>query len=95
MRACSLAAGFFVLLAASTPAPAAELPNLERGRLLYENHCQVCHTPDIHRRANRLPLNAAEVREIVRHWQEAEKLSWREQDIEDVVHFLRQTRYRF
>lgn len=93
MRARCFAAGALILL--SVAAYAAELPDLERGRLLYENHCQVCHTPDIHRRPNRLPLDAADVREIVNRWQREEQLGWSAQDVEDVVYFLRQTRYRF
>lgn len=92
------AASWTVLLAllAGLPAmAAAETPNLDRGRALYENHCQVCHTPQVHSRANRLPINAVELREIVDGWQKAEKLRWNAEDIEDVVHYLRQTRYRF
>jgi mono/diheme cytochrome c family protein len=85
-------------LAVLTVAPAvavAQAPSLERGRALYENHCQVCHTPQVHTRANRLPIDAAELREIVASWQRTENLRWSAEDIEDVVHFLRQTRYRF
>jgi mono/diheme cytochrome c family protein len=84
-----------VVLSWATWAGAAQLPNLERGRALYENHCQVCHAPKIHQRANRLPLNAAELREIVNNWQEQERLRWSAEEVEDVVHFLRQTRYKF
>lgn len=77
------------------PAAGAELPSAERGRLLYDNHCVVCHTPSIHRRPNRVPLNAAELREIVNSWQREEKLRWSAQDVEDVVQYLRETLYRF
>jgi mono/diheme cytochrome c family protein len=86
----------WMLLPALAPVTVvAQPPNAERGRLLYENHCQVCHTPKIHTRANRLPIDAADLREIVTSWQRAENLRWRSEDIEDVVEFLRQTRYRF
>lgn len=91
----SFAAGVATALFGLTLARAAELPDVERGRALYENHCVVCHTPSIHRRANRVPINADELREIVTSWQREEKLRWNAQDIEDVVHFLRQTRYGF
>jgi mono/diheme cytochrome c family protein len=94
MRARFCAVALF-LLAVSPAAHAAGVPDLDRGRLLYENHCQVCHTPNIHRRAKRLPLNATELRVIVDQWQQEEKLGWSAQDIDDVVQFLRQTRYRF
>jgi hypothetical protein len=74
---------------------AAEPPDLERGRGLYENHCQVCHTPKVHTRANRLPLDANELRLIVDNWQREENLRWTPQDVADVVYYLRQTRYKF
>lgn len=83
------------LLVAMPGVTAAQAPNIERGRALYENHCQVCHTPQVHTRANRLPIDAAELREIVTGWQRSENLRWSAEDIEDVVQFLRQTRYRF
>lgn len=83
------------LLMAAQAAVAADVPSVQRGRLLYENHCEVCHTSNIHRRPNRMPLNAAELRGIVDQWQKQEKLNWSEQDIADVVQFLRETRYRF
>jgi mono/diheme cytochrome c family protein len=74
---------------------AAEAPDLERGRGLYENHCQVCHTPKVHSRLNRLPIDANELRQIVDNWQKEENLRWGPQDVEDVVYYLRQTRYKF
>jgi mono/diheme cytochrome c family protein len=83
------------MLALAPAAAAAQPPSADRGRLLYENHCQACHTPTIHTRANRIPIDAVELREIVASWQRAENLRWRTEDIEDVVEFLRQTRYRF
>lgn len=90
LRAVALA-----LLMAAQAAVAADVPSVQRGRLLYENHCEVCHTSSIHRRPNRMPLNAAELRRIVDQWQKQEKLNWSEQDIADVVQFLRETRYHF
>jgi len=67
----------------------------ERGRALYENHCQVCHTPRVHSRVDRLPIKPAELREIVDRWQREEKLRWSEQDISDVVEYLNRTRYGY
>lgn len=74
----------------------AQLPSdAERGRALYENHCQVCHTPKVHGRADRLPINKAELRAIVDRWQQAEKLRWSGQDVSDVVEYLNRTRYGY
>lgn len=67
----------------------------ERGRALYENHCQVCHTPRVHNRPNKLPVDRDELRKIVDGWQQAEKLRWSAQDIADVVEFLGRTRYGY
>lgn len=69
--------------------------DLERGRALYENHCQVCHTPRVHSRANKLPINRDELRDIVDRWQREEQLRWSAQDVTDVVEFLGQTRYGY
>ena len=76
-------------------ASAAEMPNLERGRALYENHCVVCHTPKIHSRPNRIPLTIDELRKIVSDFANGENLHWSDEDTEDVVWFLNQTKYRF
>jgi mono/diheme cytochrome c family protein len=76
-------------------AQGAEVPSLERGRALYENHCRVCHTQQVHERPNRLPLDLADLRLIVDNWQKQEGLRWSNQDVEDVVWFLNQTRYRY
>jgi mono/diheme cytochrome c family protein len=74
----------------------AQLPaDAERGRALYENHCQVCHTPKVHSRADRLPINQAELRAIVDRWQQAENLRWSGQDVADVVDYLNRTRYGY
>lgn len=84
------------LAAAAVPAAvAAEMPNLERGRALYENHCRVCHTTRVHGRMNRLPINVQELRQIVDTWQREEKLRWSDQEVDDVVYFLRRTQYNF
>lgn len=91
MRRCALA----VVLAAMPSAGVAQLADAERGRALYENHCQVCHTPGIHSRVNRLAITRAEVRDIVENWQKQQALNWSGQEVGDVVEFLNRTRYRF
>ena len=73
----------------------AEVPNLDRGRLLYENHCVVCHTSKVHRRVPQLPIDLKELRQIVSAWAKGEQLSWSEEDITDVVEYLDSTYYRF
>jgi mono/diheme cytochrome c family protein len=69
--------------------------NVERGRQLYENHCQACHTAQIHGRKNRIAFNVSDLREIVDRWQRNQKLNWGRDEIEDVVQYLGTTRYFF
>lgn len=93
-RGLSLAAGLAVV-AATAAMQGAELPDLERGRALYENHCRVCHTEQVHGRPNRLPIDQADLRQIVDNWQKQEQLRWNAQEVDDVMWFLNQTRYRY
>lgn len=73
----------------------AHAQNIERGRELYENHCQKCHTSKVHARKNRTALSLAELRDIVNQWQGNQGLRWREDEIEDVVQYLARSRYFF
>lgn len=70
------------------------LPDIERGRLLYDNHCIVCHGRSVHARPARTPPTHAELRSIIEQWQQAEGLRWSEQEIVDVAAFLERVVYR-
>ena len=94
-RGAAIALFAAVSLAIPAAGWGAELPDLERGRALYENHCVVCHTPKVHRRAARLPLSADDLRFIVAVWASQQGLRWSRDDIDDVVHYLDRTYYRF
>jgi mono/diheme cytochrome c family protein len=84
-----------IVLGMTATAWGAEMPDLERGRLLYENHCVVCHTPKVHRRVPPLPIDMKELRRIVSTWAKGEQLGWSEQDVTDVAEYLDSTHYRF
>lgn len=71
-----------------------DIPSLERGRSLYENHCVVCHTPKVHRRVSSLAIDVADLRHIVTAWATQQNLRWSREDIEDVVHYLDRVHYR-
>jgi cytochrome c2 len=73
----------------------AQTPDASRGQALYENHCLVCHTSQVHSRFNRIAISRLELRNIVEKWQAQQKLTWSAQDVEDVVVFLNRTRYQF
>lgn len=72
-----------------------EVPSLDRGRALYENHCVVCHTAKVHRRAPALPISTDDLRHIVSVWTAQQGLRWNREDIEDVVFYLDRVHYRF
>ena len=69
--------------------------DVDRGRALYENHCQSCHTPKIHTRANKLPINKHELRLIIDDWRRQSNLPWTPAEVEDVLEYLNVTRYHF
>jgi mono/diheme cytochrome c family protein len=77
-------------LAATLLAPpvTAQRGDALRGRLLYENHCQDCHTSRAHVRAARKSGSAAAVRGQVARWQGVQGLRWSAEDIEDVTTWL-------
>jgi len=86
-----------LIFATSTtlPVTAADVPNLERGRALYENHCMVCHTSKVHRRSPPLAIDMEGLRSIVRRWVEEQKLRWSAEDVEDVTYYLDRIHYHF
>jgi mono/diheme cytochrome c family protein len=69
--------------------------SFERGRMLYENHCVQCHTPDIHWRPGRLPMTRDELRGLVDTFRRVQNLGWTPEEVDDVVEYLNVTRYRF
>lgn len=73
----------------------AHAQNLERGRQLYENHCRVCHSSQVHGRKNRTALSIGDLREIVDQWQSNQGLRWSREEIDDVVQYLANARYFF
>lgn len=69
--------------------------NPDRGRLLYENHCTVCHTSVAHVRANRKAQSIDDIRKQVARWSGHLELQWHAQEIRDVVEYLNRTYYGF
>ncbi|MCU7922000.1 MAG: hypothetical protein KZQ88_04815 [Candidatus Thiodiazotropha sp. (ex Dulcina madagascariensis)] len=71
----------------------ADSADLERGRLLYENHCLICHDSQVHIRNNQKVHTLGGVsREVIR-WSEELKLTWRASEINDVTQYLYRTFY--
>jgi mono/diheme cytochrome c family protein len=88
-------AALAALALAPAVAGAQPTPDLERGRALYENHCVVCHTSKVHRRFPPSAIDMEALRFIVRVWAEENRLRWGPEEIEDVLHYLDRTHYRF
>jgi mono/diheme cytochrome c family protein len=83
------------LLAPAARSAAQTVPNLERGRALYENHCVVCHTSKVHRRYPPSAIDMEALRFIVNVWVEERKLAWGPEEVDDVVYYLDRVHYRF
>ncbi len=80
-----------VLLSYSIPASA----GVERGRLLYENHCMSCHTSTVHIRDQRKSKTPAEMRAWILRWSGELKLNWSEDELADVYQYLNNRYYKF
>ncbi len=66
-----------------------------RGKLLYETHCNACHTSEIHWREQKLAADWESLRFQVRRWQASIGLAWSEEEITDVTRYLNSTHYGF
>lgn len=66
----------------------------ERGRLLYENHCTVCHTSVVHIRDERKATSREEIRDWIERWQNELGLQWTSGEVEDVMEYLNERYYR-
>ncbi len=65
-----------------------------RGQLLYENHCQGCHTSQLHIRENRRARSIDELRGWVSRWAAVQKLNWGAEEIGAVTDYLNRRYYR-
>lgn len=81
------------LIAAVAGAAHAQAPT--RGELLYTTHCKLCHTEQMHWRAQNKARDWDSLKAWVRHWQGEAKLQWSEEDINEVARYLNDTIYGF
>ena len=68
--------------------PAVQAADAERGRLLYEGRCNVCHNTGVHLRASRRAQTFEGIREQVVRWNNELGGAWRREDIDDVTLYL-------
>ena len=66
-----------------------------RGQMLYENHCQGCHTSIVHVRERHRARSMEDLEHWVRQWAGELKLPWSANEIGDVVDYLNQRYYKF
>jgi mono/diheme cytochrome c family protein len=81
-------------LAACAATPAATAADLERGRMLHENHCRMCHDSIAYKRGERIANDYAQIKAQVTRWQTNTGLRWSEEDIDNVTAFVAKTYYK-
>lgn len=86
-----LASPWFTLLLLTPLAQAAEV---ERGRLLYENHCLGCHESVVHVREKRRVKSAPALRAEIAARAQAAGLRWSAEEVDDVLRYLDRRYYR-
>jgi len=67
---------------------------VDRGKLLYENHCGACHTTEVHKRGNRKVNSLVDLSRMVIRWQYHLKLEWSFDEVSQVMSFLNQRFYQ-
>lgn len=65
-----------------------------RGQMLYENHCQRCHTSVVHVRETRRARTMKDLEDWVRRWSGELKPAWSADEINDVVDYLNRRYYK-
>lgn len=77
---------------AGAPA-AASVPDVQRGRLLYETSCNACHTTQPHWRSQRLVKSWSDLLAQVDRWQRVAGAQWTAYDVRDVALYLNEQFY--
>jgi mono/diheme cytochrome c family protein len=72
-----------------------EAQDIERGRMLHENHCRMCHDSVAYKRGGHIAKNYEEVRAQATRWQMNTGLHWTPEDINNVTAYIVQRYYRF
>jgi len=82
---------FFCLLSIST----VTADEYAKGKALHNEHCLGCHSTEIYTRENRIVNSYAALSERVRQCELSNELTWFDEEIEAVVHYLNQEYYGF
>jgi len=73
-----------------SPVPASD----SRGELLYDNHCQACHTSVVHVRKMHRARSLTDLAYWVTHWSRKLKLMWSADEVSAVVDYLNKRYYK-
>ena len=90
---CRILIGLLICAAVLAVA-AARAADLERGKLLHDNHCRMCHDSVAYKRDSTAVKDYAQVRAQVVRWQSNTGLRWSKDDIDNVTAYLAQTYYK-
>ena len=74
--------------------PGLAVAEFDRGRALYENHCQSCHESLAHTRDNRVVRTVEGLRQRVWSWSVHSGLNWTDDEIDDVTRYLNRRFYQ-
>ncbi len=86
---------FVVLFIAAVCGHVVHAADINRGRMLYENHCGVCHKSVVHVREKRVSRSIGDINHQVGRWQSELKLGWDKTEIGDVVQYLNTRYYQY
>lgn len=95
MRTYRLLALAALLLSPSGVISAAAAEDVERGRMLYENHCVSCHESVVHVRDDHKAKSLGEVNWQIARWATERRLEWRYDEVRDVSRYLNARFYQF
>lgn len=91
MRRLRLLAGLALLSGAGTQAQ-----DLERGKLLYDTHCNECHYERVHQRLRSDIKDIGELREeVARRALETKRRTFSFDELDDIAEYLNASHYRF
>ncbi len=93
MRAASTLAG--IALAAALAGGTARAQDAERGRRLYETHCNGCHYERVHRRSRESSRvrSLEDLRSEVTRWAGQTRQRLTREDLQDIVAYLNRSHY--
>ena len=86
--------GVAMLLVMPLTASAQDLERVERGRLLYETYCGLCHYERVHARLHTKVKSTGELRDMVARWAPQTKHAFTPDEREAVVEYLNASHYR-